>query len=36
MTLPIKQAAATMDLRLIDHIILTDEAYFSYQDEGRL
>ena len=36
LTLKLKAAAATMDLRLIDHIILTDEAYFSYQDEGRL
>ena len=36
LTQKLKAAAATMDLRLIDHIILTDEAYFSYQDEGRL
>ena len=36
LTQKLKAAAATMDLRLIDLIILTDEAYFSYQDEGRL
>ena len=36
LTQKLKAAAATMDLRLIDHIIRTDEAYFSYQDEGRL
>ena len=36
LTQKLKAAAATMDLRLIDHIILTDETYFSYQDEGRL
>ena len=36
LTQKLKAAAATMDLRLIDHIILTDEAYCSYQDEGRL
>ena len=36
LTQKLKAAAATMDLRLIDHSILTDEAYFSYQDEGRL
>lgn len=36
LTQKLKAAAATMDIRLIDHIVLTDDAYFSYQDEGRL
>jgi DNA repair protein RadC len=32
----ISRAAKTMDIRLIDHIILTDGNYYSYADEGRL
>lgn len=36
LTLKVKQAAKTMDIRLIDHIIVTDNGYFSYMDEGKL
>ena len=28
--------AAVMDIRLIDHLVLTDGAYYSYADEGRI
>lgn len=30
------KAAKTMDIRLIDHIILTDGKFYSYADEGRI
>jgi DNA repair protein RadC len=30
------RAAKTMDIRLIDHVILTDGNYYSYADEGKL
>jgi DNA repair protein RadC len=30
------RAAQTMDIRLIDHVILTDGNYYSYADEGRI
>ena len=29
-------ACQLMNLRLLDHVILTDGAYYSYADEGRL
>ncbi len=30
------QACKVMNIRLLDHIVLTDGAYFSYNDEARL
>lgn len=30
------EALKAVDIRLLDHIILTDESFFSYQDEGRI
>lgn len=30
------RAASCMDIRLIDHVVLTDGAYYSYADEGKL
>lgn len=30
------KSAAVMDIRLIDHLVLTDGAYYSYADEGRI
>lgn len=36
LTQRMKQAAQTMDIRLIDHIVLADGKYYSYSDEGRL
>lgn len=32
----IKKATALLDIRLNDHIIITDSGYYSYNDEGRL
>ena len=33
-TRQIKQAAQTLDIQILDHIIITDNNYFSFQDEG--
>jgi DNA repair protein RadC len=35
-TLKTKSACETLDLRLLDHIILSNERYYSYSDENRL
>lgn len=35
-TRKIKAAAELFDMRLDDHIIISDNGYFSYNDEGRL
>lgn len=32
----IKQAAQVMQIRLIDHLVVTDGAYYSFNDEGRI
>lgn len=36
MTQKIKTAAEYMDIRLLDHIIVTSEGYYSFADEGLL
>ncbi|MBW9199009.1 DNA repair protein RadC [Bacteroidales bacterium SW299] len=36
LTQALNQAANTMNIRLLDHVIVTDGAYYSYVDEGRL
>ncbi len=36
LTKRLKSAAEAMELRLVDHLVLTDGAYYSYNDEGRL
>ncbi|MCL2860781.1 MAG: JAB domain-containing protein [Oscillospiraceae bacterium] len=36
MTLKIMKAAKTMDIELIDHIIISEYGYYSYKDNGRL
>lgn len=36
LTQKIKQAAAYHDIRIMDHIIVSDEGYFSFADEGML
>lgn len=36
LTRRLSEAAAQVDLKLIDHLIITDGAYYSYNDEGRL
>lgn len=35
-TRKVQKAAADMDIRLIDHIIVGDKAFYSYQDQGVL
>ena len=36
LTEKISKACKTMDIRFLDHVILADETYYSYADEGRL
>ncbi len=36
LTLKIKNAASFLDIRVADHIIVSDEGYFSFADEGLL
>ncbi len=31
-----RQSAQTMNIRLLDHVIVTDGSYYSFCDEGRL
>ncbi|MDE6271403.1 MAG: DNA repair protein RadC [Muribaculaceae bacterium] len=35
-TRTLKNAAATMNIRMLDHLIVTGIGYYSYADEGRL
>jgi DNA repair protein RadC len=35
-TQKIKQAGQTLDIKLLDHLIITQKAYFSFADEGIL
>ena len=32
----LKQACELMEIRFLDHVIITTESYYSYADEGRL
>jgi len=34
LTRQLKEAGKTMEIPILDHIILTDESYFSFADEG--
>lgn len=36
MTFRLQKAAEMMDIQLLDHIILSDNRYYSYADEGRI
>ena len=36
LTTRLKKAAQLMDIRLLDHIIISDKSYYSYADEGKL
>jgi len=36
LTQKIKQAAAFFDINIMDHIIVSNEGYFSFADEGLL
>lgn len=35
-TSKISEASRTMDIQLLDHIIIADNAYFSFSDEGMI
>ena len=32
----VKNAAQLMDIKVLDHIIITDQSYFSFADQGRI
>jgi len=36
LTHKIKEAGTTLDIKLLDHLIITEKAYFSFADEGIL
>lgn len=36
LTFRLKEAASLMNIKLLDHIIVYDNTYYSYADEGRL
>ena len=36
LTEAVKKAAETLDIRLLDHVIVAGNNYYSYADEGRL
>lgn len=36
LTIRLQKACQTMSLRLLDHIIIGDDSYYSYADEGRV
>ena len=36
LTVKLSNACKTMDIRLLDHVIVTEDSYYSYSDESRL
>jgi DNA repair protein RadC len=36
LTYKIKEAAKYLDIQIIDHLIVSEEGYFSFSDEGLL
>lgn len=36
LTETVKKAAETLDIRLLDHVIVAGNSYYSYADEGEL
>ena len=32
----IKKSAQFMDIKVLDHLIITDQSYFSFADQGRI
>jgi len=36
LTQKIKQAASYFDIKILDHIIVSDEGHYSFADEGLL
>ena len=35
-TSKLKAAAAALDIKVLDHLIITEKSYFSFADEGML
>ena len=36
LTQKIKEAGNLLDIKLLDHLIITEKAYYSFADEGEL
>ena len=36
LTMSIREAAKIIDIKLIDHLIITKDGYYSYKDAGRM
>jgi DNA repair protein RadC len=36
LTRKLKESAALMDIQLIDHLIIYNEQFFSFADQGKL
>ncbi|HEU0064482.1 MAG TPA: JAB domain-containing protein, partial [Flavisolibacter sp.] len=36
LTYKIKEAAKYFDIKVLDHLIVSDEGYFSFADEGLI
>lgn len=36
LTMQLQKASATMNISLLDHVIITDGEYYSYADEGKI
>jgi len=36
LTQKIKQAGELLDIKLLDHVIVTNESYYSFADKGLL
>ena len=36
LTLKIKEAARFFDIKVLDHLIVSDDGYFSFADDGML
>ncbi len=36
LTRQLKDGGALLDIRVLDHVIITPSGYFSYADEGKI
>ncbi|PCJ81141.1 MAG: hypothetical protein COA57_14485, partial [Flavobacteriales bacterium] len=36
LTKKLKQTGETMEIHVLDHVIVTDNGYYSFADEGKL
>lgn len=36
LTRKVKDAAAIMDIKLLDHLILTEDSFYSFADDGKI